>query len=123
MGRPKETDRIKDLSYEESIDVLIEYQQKELKHILLQKILKDDITGKKKKQKSATEAFSKTSRELQKAKVIWPIILKVKSCKIRLNSYKKNTISQLSIWKMAFDENKYSTLIQEAIAKISKRFR
>ncbi len=40
-----------------------------MKHILLQKILKDDITGKKKKQKSgATEAFSKNITRITKGK-------------------------------------------------------
>lgn len=112
----KETDRIKDLSYEESIDVLIEYQQKGIETYIVAENIEDDITGKR-KTKSATEAFSKTSRELQKAKSDLADNPQSKKLQNKVEQLQKEYNLTVKHMEDGFDENKYSTLIQEAIAK------
>lgn len=115
-GPTKETDRIKDLSYEESIGVLTEYQQKGIETYIVAENIEDDITGKR-KTKSATEAFSKTSRELQKAKSDLADNPQSKKLQNKVEKLQKEYNLKVKHMEDGFDETKYNTLIQEAVTK------
>lgn len=115
-GPTKETDRIKDLSYEESVSVLIDYQQRGIKTYIVAENTKDDITGKRKTE-AATEKFSKIARELRKAKSDLADKPQNKRLQNKVNKLQKEYNKKIKHMEDGFDENKYNTLVQEAITK------
>lgn len=115
-GPTKETDRIKDLSYEESLSVLIDYQQQGIETYVVAENIKDDITGKR-KTKAATEKFSKTARELIKAKSDLADNPKSQRLQNKVENLQKEYNQKIKQMEDGFDENKYNTLIQKAITK------
>lgn len=115
-GPTKETDRIKDLSYEESVSVLIDYQQQGIKTYIVAENTKDDITGKRKTE-AATEKFAKIARDLRKAKS--DLADKPQSQKLqnKVNKLQKEYTQKIKQMEDGFDENKYNTLVKETITK------
>lgn len=115
-GPTKETDRIKDLSYEESVSVLIDYQQRGIKTYIVAENTKDDITGKRKTE-AATEKFSKIAKELRKAKSDLADKPQNKRLQNKVNKLQKEYNQKIKQMEDGFDENKYNTLVQETITK------
>lgn len=115
-GPTKETDRIKDLSYEESVSILIDYQQQGIKTYIVAENSKDDITGRRKTE-AATEKFAKIARDLRKAKS--DLADKPQSQKLqnKVNKLQKEYTQKIKQMEDGFDENKYNTLVKEAITK------
>lgn len=115
-GPTKETDRIKDLSYEESVSILINYQQQGIKTYIVPENTEDDITGKRKTE-AATEKFSKIARELRKAKSDLADKPQSKRLQNKVNRLQKEYNQKIKQMEDGFDENKYITLVNEAITK------
>lgn len=115
-GPTKETDRIKDLSYEESVSVLIDYQQQGIKTYIVAENTKDDITGKRKTE-AATLKFSKTARELIKAKSDLADKPQSKRLQNKVEKLQKEYNQKIKQMEDGFDEEKYNILIQKAVEK------
>lgn len=115
-GPTKETDRIKDLSYEESVSILIDYQQQGIKTYIVAENSKDDITGRRKTE-AATEKFAKIARDLRKAKSDLADKPQNKRLQNKVNKLQKEYTQKIKQMEDGFDENKYNTLVKEAITK------
>lgn len=115
-GPTKETDRIKDLSYEESVSILIDYQQQGIKTYIVAENSKDDITGRRKTE-AATEKFAKIARDLRKAKSDLADKPQNQRLQNKVNKLQKEYTQKIKQMEDGFDENKYNTLVKEAITK------
>lgn len=115
-GPTKETDRIKGLSYEESLSVLIDYQEKDIETYIVVENGEDNVIDKK-KTKAAIENFTKTARQLRKAKNDLADNPKSKRLQNKIEKLQLKYNQKVQQFEEGFDETKYNELLQEAVTR------